>query len=467
MEKKKRRMSIGKVVLIVFIILFAALTGAAYYAGYSYFSTHFFPGTTVNGFNCSYMTEEETGELLSERVGAFVLAVETKNNGVESITAQDVGLDYVPDGQIGELILAQDRTRWFQSFSQKETYEMEAPVGYDPEKLSTAVGNLDCMQISNVVMPSDAFIKDNGTNFEIVPEVVGNYLNREKTEQVIADAMMRGITSVNLEEEGCYVVPEVYADDPQIIKNCQQMNDLVDVIITYDFADRKETVDRTLIKDWLVKGEDGNYTLDETLVSAYVHELAVKYNTLGNTRTFRNYQGKNIVIEGGTYGWVLDEEAETDGLIETVKSGETQVREPIYLQEGWSRSTNDIGYSYIEIDLTAQRLIVYVDGTPVVDTPVVTGNSNNQSLGTPEGCFYVQYMKSPAIVSEAGTRRNVNYWVSFSQDLGIHDAPWRSQFGENLYLWEGTQGCVDVPADKMASIYANIGVGAPVVIYRQ
>ncbi len=42
------------------------------------------------------------------------------------------------------------------------------------------------------------------------------------------------------------------------------MNQLVKVIITYDFADRTETVDRTPIKNWFGYDEDGNVILDET-----------------------------------------------------------------------------------------------------------------------------------------------------------------------------------------------------------
>ena len=33
-----------------------------------------------------------------------------------------------------------------------------------------------------------------------------------------------------------------------LTKDCEQMNDLTDVVVTYDFSDRKETVDRSVIK---------------------------------------------------------------------------------------------------------------------------------------------------------------------------------------------------------------------------
>ena len=106
---------------------------------------------------------------------------------------------------------------------------------------------------------------------------MGNALDRTKTEEVISAAMLRGKTSVNLEDESCYRKPSVYSTDELLKANCEKMNQLVKVIITYDFADRTETVDRTLIKNWFGYDEDGNVILDENLVRQYVADLGLKY----------------------------------------------------------------------------------------------------------------------------------------------------------------------------------------------
>ena len=94
---KGRKMSTRKKILISLIILLFLLTAGAYGYGVYYFTSHFLPGSMVNGFNCSYMTVEESEKLLDERIGAYVLAVETRNNGQESISAQDAGLSYKSD----------------------------------------------------------------------------------------------------------------------------------------------------------------------------------------------------------------------------------------------------------------------------------------------------------------------------------------------------------------------------------
>ena len=465
MAKNKEKAGAGRTIIILLVVLLLLLTAGAYGYGVHYFSSHFLPGSMVNGFNCSYMTSEDTEDLLNQRVSAYVLAVETMKNGQEAISAQDVGLSYVSTGIVKQLIKDQDRFTWFLAFNQDKNYDISESLSYNVELMGQAVDNLKCMQPENVVQPVDAQIQDTGDTFEIIPEVVGNALDRTKTEEVISAAMLRGKTSVNLEDESCYRKPSVYSTDELLKANCEKMNQLVKVIITYDFADRTETVDRTLIKNWFGYDEDGNVILDENLVRQYVADLGLKYDTMGQTRTFLTYDNRQVEIKGGDYGWVIDQDEEVKALIAAIESGVTQVREPVYLYSGYSRGTNDIGSTYVEIDLTNQRLVFYMKGTPIVDTPIVSGNPNIDGCATPEGCYALDAKESPAVLTGEDYETNVTYWMPFAGNVGIHDATWRTEFGGNMYQWDGSHGCINVPYDKAAAIYANIEVGMSVVVY--
>ena len=465
MTEEQTKMSAGRKIVIVLIVILLLLTAAVYGYGVHYFTNHFLPGSLVNGWNCSYMTVDEAQALLKEQVGAYVLTVNTRNNGQESITAAEAGLTYVSDNGIQDLMKEQNRFRWFLAFNQKQTYTMTAASALDKEKSKEAVLSLKCMQKENTVEPTDAYVQDADGVYEIAPETEGISLDRKKTLSVIREAISSGKTSVNLEEEGCYKKPAVYRDDERLLKDCEQMNQISDVIITYDFGDRTERVDRDVIKDWFTRDENGDITLDRDLVAEYVNNLGYKYDTFGCTRTFRTYDGREKIITGGDYGWAIDQPKETDGLIEAILSGETQVREPVYAYKGWSRNTNDIGYTYLEIDLTNQRMVFYKDGYPLVDTLVVTGNPNIIGCATPTGCYAIDAMKSPAVLTGEDYSAPVTYWMPFAGNVGVHDATWRTEFGANLYMFEGSHGCVNTPYDKAAVIYQNIDVGAPVVVY--
>ncbi|MGN8632028.1 L,D-transpeptidase family protein [Blautia sp. HCP3S3_G3] len=463
MTEEKEKMSTGKKAVIVLICVLLILSAAAYFAGVYYFTRHFLPGSQVNGFNCSYMTAQEAEDLLTKKVESYVLAIRTRGNGQESITAQQVGLTYRSDGSVQETIRNQDRFLWFLVFGQQKIYELTSSSSYHAEMLDQAVGNLQCMQ--NTVSPQDAYISDNGSEFVIEPEVEGSEPDRDKVLELAAYAMLSGRTVLDLEEEGCYKTPSVYRDDENLIRQCEQANQLTSVIITYDFADRTERVDRSVIKDWLVI-RDGDCVLNKEKVAAYVYELGCKYDTVGCTREFETYDGRTVTVAGGDYGWAIDQSKETEALMEAVESGNTQVREPIYAYEGWSRDTNDIGYTYIEIDLTNQRMVLYVDGYPTVDSPVVTGNPNISGMETPVGCYALDAKESPAVLTGEGYEANVTYWMPFCGNVGIHDAPWRTQFGGNLYLLEGSHGCVNTPYEKAQEIFQRVEVGCPVVVYQ-
>ena len=171
MAENNTEMSTGRKVLIGVIAVLLLLTVAAYGFGVYYFTRHFLPGSLVNGFNCSYMDETEAEELLTRETAAYVLAVQTRGNGQESISADEIALSYTSDGSIRDLMHGQNRFLWFLSFGQHKAYEVPASVSFDQLLLEKRMDSLNCMKDN--VAPVDARIEDTGEQFEIIPETVG------------------------------------------------------------------------------------------------------------------------------------------------------------------------------------------------------------------------------------------------------------------------------------------------------
>ncbi len=46
-------------------------------------------------------------------------------------------------------------------------------------------------------------------------------------------------------------------------------------------------------------------------------------------------------------------------------------------------------------------------------------------------------------------------------------APWRSSFGRDIYLRNGTHGCVNAPLYLAKTIFENIDEGTPVIVYKE
>src|SRR5699024_7129996 len=97
-------------------------------------------------------------------------------------------------------------------------------------------------------------------------------------------------------------------------------------------------------------------------VEKYVSRLADKYDTVGIERHFTSIAGNEVDVEGGTYGWTIDQEAETKKLIKQIKKGRQVKREPEYAHYAKSRKKNDIGDTYVEVDLGSQHMWFYKDG---------------------------------------------------------------------------------------------------------
>lgn len=110
-------------------------------------------------------------------------------------------------------------------------------------------------------------------------------------------------------------------------------------------------------------------------------------------------------------------------------------------------------------------MVFYLNGDPVVDTEVVTGNPG-MGWETPTGVYAVDAKKSPAVLTGEDYESPVTYWLPFAGNVGIHDAPWRTEFGGELYQTEGSHGCVNTPYDQAEIIYENLEIGAPVVVYQ-
>ena len=61
---------------------------------------------------------------------------------------------------------------------------------------------------------------------------------------------------------------------------------------------------------------------------------------------------------------------------------------------------------------------------------------------------------------------HVDYWIGFiGFQIGIHDADWRTIFGGQQYIREGSHGCINTPKEAVIPIFENIEVGVPVLVH--
>ena len=60
----------------------------------------------------------------------------------------------------------------------------------------------------------------------------------------------------------------------------------------------------------------------------------------------------------------------------------------------------------------------------------------------------------------------MQFWLPFVGNIvGFHNAPWQSVYGGQIYLWNGSHGCVRMSYDDAQALYAVAKVGDAVVVH--
>ena len=164
------------------------------------------------------------------------------------------------------------------------------------------------------------------------------------------------------------------------------------------------------------------------------------------------------------YGSNIDQDAETAHLLELLSARESATCEPIYAQTATVHAKNDWGTSYVEVSLTDQYLWLYKDGKCILESYFVSGNPT-RGHATPRGIYGLTYKTRNATLSGEGYNSKVKYWMPFNRNVGLHDAPWRSSFGGQIYRSNGSHGCINLPPANAAKIYENVEKNTPVIVY--
>lgn len=445
------------------------LTGAAvfflYLAGTLFYNWNFFQGTTINGVKCSNTTVDKAESIISKEVREYELTIEERNDQKEQIKGKDIGLKIYFDGGLGSLKRKQNPFFWPVAIFMKHDYQIGTMLNYDKDLLESFYNYLEIFNEEKVIQPSDAHVSEyeNGA-YHVVDAEQGNLVKKEEFFEIVKKKILSMESSVSIEEEGCYVAPDLTADNESLKNAVDEMNHLLSSKIVYQFDDKKEVVDAERIHKWIVLQKDYTVTLDDAKVKEFIDYIGKTYNTFGQVRSLKTSYGKTIDITGGDYGWWLDRVSEQKELIAAVKEGTQGEREPVYFQTAAHYGKDDVGDTYVEINLTAQHLFFYKDGKLVVESDFVSGNLK-KNYGTPVGTYPIQYRQRNATLVGEDYATPVNYWMPFNGNIGLHDAPWRSTFGKDIYLTSGSHGCINLPPAVAKTIYEGIARGVGVYVY--
>ena len=379
------------------------------------------------------------------------MAVNTRNGGVEKISADDVGMAFTGKEELIDMVNHQNYNLWFLP----ENTNVTLPVGcyqIDETKMDEEFNSLKCM--NDMVKPESTHIVETNDFYQVASAVKGNELDVNKARQIIETAIRQWQPEVDLEASECYIEAEDI-DEDVLQQRCDLLNSIQDTIITYDFGDRKETVDFEKIKDKFINKD---YELSSKKIQKYIEKLAEKYDTVGVERKFVTFDDRTASVTGGDYGWKISVNDTALELMNLITEDTLDVVKPIYVQTAASRMKNDIAHSYLEIDASNDIAVLYVDGKPVVQSKIKV----NGSIAT--GCYKVQ---SKQDITDDGRIRNISfgnssiYQYAGNESSGFSGSDDISGFSSNGVK----ENCAAVDETGMTTIFNTMQDTWPVIVY--
>lgn len=183
-------------------------------------------------------------------------------------------------------------------------------------------------------------------------------------------------------------------------------------------------------------------------------KLAIKEAPRRNSETIKKmgvYQ-KAREIKRLNNGWSL---VKYDGVKGYIKTAKVKAK------------CSNLGKTYVEIDISDQKMRYYENDKKVLSTDVVTGS---QEKPTHIGLYNV-YQKCPNYTMHGLNNAyevTVSYAIKYNQtDLEyIHDASWRSEFGGTIYKEDGSHGCINTPYQKTKTLYNKVALQTPVLVHK-
>ena len=273
-----------------------------------------------------------------------------------------------------------------------------------------------------------------------------------------------------------YKKADVTKESSELQNMVNTYNNLTKANITYTFGDETVTLDGNTIKNWLQFDEKGQLLPDDGAfrqhVVDYVAQLAADHDTVGTERQFQTTSGRTVYVYGSAYGWKIDQDKEAAQFMQEIQSGTQTTREPVYSMRANAHGINDLGDTYIEVDLTEQYMWYYQNGNIIFQSEIVSGLPGDPDRKTPPGIFTLNSKSSPSVLRGEMTANGtysyeqpVTYWMPFNGGIGFHDADWQPYFGGDRYLTGGSHGCINLPPENAGQLYSLIQYDVPIICF--
>lgn len=478
--------------LIVCVCTILILSAGVYFGLVFYYENVFMMNTWVNDVYCTGKTVEEVNRELLQKAEVPFLYITDRTGNVYEISPEEMGMKLDYEEYLQSLLENQNPFQWPVYVQNRLSADSLPAVSVETDKSVLPECSFDLELIKNnidklpfvsrerkvpkerkIVWTSEGYVYRDTLIERLDEDALYTCLEQKLSD---SDFLRKGLESghleINLQSEEVYKDVKANKEQDEILKKWQTLKSYIDCSIIYDMGDERISLGGKIAsgfieRDWTgnaVFDSEGQPKINESAIEDFVNSLADTYNTYKKELTFQSTAGDSKTIPYLNYGTELDTRAEIAYLKEAFIQKRSEVHIPSYKRQGYVRGKNDIGDTYIEIDMGNQKLYAYAEGEILIETDIVTGNVKRK-MATPEGVVYVYKKQRNRTLRGPGYASFVKYWMPVKGGIGLHDASWRKKFGGDIYKTDGSHGCINIPRDVMSEIYENFEVGTPVLMF--
>lgn len=410
-------------------------------------------GTNIFGADVSGMTQEDAYIAVCAALDAYTLNLNVNGRSI-SFAGSQIGLT-CPETAFADLVAA---------VTNGEDPSNIELLNYDSSLVWQKLNSYLNVAVKNASVRYNSAID----TFQVTDASSGKEVDINSIMQKLDPIILNLGTSLTVTATEKEVEPTITAESDQVKSALSKANAMLELSLTYSYTpDNKPTQYETLTKDDIASfisfDDDLNLFISSSALRNYVSRMNTKYSVKGDAGQFKTSGGYYINLTVDYAGQPVNTDALYDDIHYCLSNSISGTRTAPYLDVIECEEMAFDG-NYVEVNLSAQYLWVYRNGNCVVSTPIVSGCAYYHNT-TPTGVYSI-YGKSTNVYLVGETWNSfVNYWMPFKGGYGLHDASWRSEFGGDIYLYDGSHGCVNLPSGVAGSVFNNIQVGTKVILY--
>lgn len=464
LSKRGKRL---RVILIMAAVLITLI--ALYGVGVNRFSTRYLPRTSIYGCNVSGMTSDEAQHALENETKTYRCALESGDFGL-TVTGSDISLERNEEQLITDTFGTQNPYAWPLSIVMPTTLTPSQDLSFDEDKLSSIVSRAVDSYNAKALSSSSATITydEESSTYVLGGSVSGKAVDNKTVDGAVLEDVKAMHPQCQIDEEKAFRAAQLtdlptYRDTVEHANAVRSSN--IDVLVNGEPVATSEAAQNAA---WVSVGDGPRIVVDEEGVRFWAESVVAD-------ATFHTDDWNAYYLDTDSFVSQFSERlasGRTDGFEAPMideRTREGLSRDNAYEHTSWN---SELG-RYIDVDLTSQFARLFDEKGEVLWESAFVSGDLFEGHSTVEGIFNI-YSKEMGVVLVGLDYDNdgnpdyesyVNYWMPFYGGYGLHDATWRWTFGGDLYQYDGSHGCVNLPYEKARDLFEITYVGEVVNVH--